>query len=115
MRSLCEGGINACIRILFPIGQKTLAEAHARRSQLTNSSLDILGAYLARALNIRATPPDKVYQEPLCFFPPVNVVHKGRVARVFYGVFPSESPRRLPVVGIVDSLESVHITRLEIR
>jgi hypothetical protein len=43
MRSLCEGGI----RILFPIGQKTLAEAHARRSQLTNSSLDILGAYLA--------------------------------------------------------------------
>ena len=111
MRSLCGGGI----RILFPIGQKTLAEAHARRMQTTSSSLDILGAYLARGAHIRATPAVKFVQEPLCFFPPVNVVHKGRVARVFYGVFPSESPRRLPVVGIVDSLESVHITRLEIR
>lgn len=51
--------------------------------------------------------PSRSFKNP-CIFPPVNVVHKGRVARVFYGVLPPEGERRLPVVVVVDVLPSLH-------
>ena len=66
-------------RILFPIGQKTLAEAHARRSQAV-----FFGSAPARPSHPGAAGPvlPPSYFTFLDVFSPVNVVHKGRVAGI---------------------------------